>query len=142
MMCQERHSQLINNQAKIMILASLKPPNKQPCHPPFSPSSIIYPPIKMAFLQDKLLIFVLLIFCATTSLSARPRNRRYTPPSVPHLTDLFPHVSISNGFSNIFGAKNFQLTGNGSMAALALDKSSGKYSRTNLHLIIYLFILL
>ncbi|XP_024024032.1 probable xyloglucan endotransglucosylase/hydrolase protein 33 [Morus notabilis] len=79
----------------------------------------------MAFSQDKLLIFVLLIFCATTSLSARPRNRQYTPPSVPHLTDLFPHVSISNGFSNIFGAKNFQLTGNGSMATLALDKSSG-----------------
>ncbi|PON98932.1 Xyloglucan endotransglucosylase/hydrolase [Trema orientale] len=78
----------------------------------------------MAFLQDKLLFSVFLVFCMTVLVSSA-RNRRYTPPSVTHLTDLFPHVPITDGFSNFFGASNTQLTGNGSMATLALNKSSG-----------------
>lgn len=41
------------------------------------------------------------------------------------MTDLFPHFPITNGFSNFFGASNFLLSGNGSTATLALDKSSG-----------------
>lgn len=53
------------------------------------------------------------------------RSIRYTSPSVPQLTDGFPHVSITKGFSNAFGGSNIQVTGNGSTATLALDKSSG-----------------
>lgn len=79
----------------------------------------------MAFLQDKLVFFVFLILCMTVFVSSA-RNRRYTPPSVTHLTELFPHISITKEFSNFFGASNIQQTGNGSMATLALDKSSGK----------------
>ncbi|PON59323.1 Xyloglucan endotransglucosylase/hydrolase [Parasponia andersonii] len=78
----------------------------------------------MAFLQDKLLFSVFLVLCVTVLVSSA-RNKRYTPPSVTHLTDLFPHVSITDGFSNFFGASNTQLTGHGSMATLALNKSSG-----------------
>ncbi|CAB4295018.1 unnamed protein product [Prunus armeniaca] len=51
-------------------------------------------------------------------------NRYYTSPSVPRLTDAFPRVPISNGFSKAYGGSNIQVI-NGSMATLALDKSSG-----------------
>ncbi|XP_059447958.1 probable xyloglucan endotransglucosylase/hydrolase protein 33 [Corylus avellana] len=77
----------------------------------------------MAFLQERILFSGLLIFCMTAVVSSR--NRYYSPPSVTHLTDYFPHVSIDRGFSNFFGGSNIQLTSNGSVANLALDKSAG-----------------
>uniref|UniRef100_A0A2N9GPP6 Xyloglucan endotransglucosylase/hydrolase n=1 Tax=Fagus sylvatica TaxID=28930 RepID=A0A2N9GPP6_FAGSY len=52
-------------------------------------------------------------------------HSRYTPPTVAHLTDYFPHVTIDQGFSKFFGGSNIQLISNGSMANLALDKTSG-----------------
>ncbi|XP_038892286.1 probable xyloglucan endotransglucosylase/hydrolase protein 33 isoform X2 [Benincasa hispida] len=51
--------------------------------------------------------------------------RYYTPPSVPRLTDLVPHVSIDQCFAKIFGASNIQLRNNGSSVDLTLDKVSG-----------------
>ncbi|XP_004297640.1 PREDICTED: probable xyloglucan endotransglucosylase/hydrolase protein 33 [Fragaria vesca subsp. vesca] len=78
----------------------------------------------MAFLQGKLVFLCLLVLCMSSVL-ASSRKRRYTSPSVPRLTDAFPHVSISNVFSKAFGGSNVQVTGNGSMATLVLDKSSG-----------------
>ena len=78
----------------------------------------------MAFLQERILFSGLLIFCMTAVVSSR--NRYYTPPPVTQLTDYFPHLSIDQGFSNFFGGSNIQLTGNGSVANLALDKSAGK----------------
>ncbi|KAL5552912.1 hypothetical protein UlMin_040313 [Ulmus minor] len=77
----------------------------------------------MAILQAKLIFSVLSVFCMIILVSAH--NKIYTPPSVTRLTDLFPRISIDNGFSKSFGASNIQLTGNGSMATIALDKSSG-----------------
>lgn len=50
----------------------------------------------------------------------------YTPPSVPRLTDLVPHVSIDQCFAKMFGASNIQLMNNGSSLNLTLDKVSGK----------------
>lgn len=52
-------------------------------------------------------------------------NRAYAPPSVARLTDLFGHVSVDQGFSTFFGGSNVKRINNGSMATLALDKSSG-----------------
>jgi xyloglucan:xyloglucosyl transferase len=77
----------------------------------------------MAFLQEKILLSVLLIFCMTVLVSS---HSRYTPPTVAHLTDYFPHVTIDQGFSKFFGGSNIQLISNGSMANLALDKTSGE----------------
>ncbi|XP_021809690.1 probable xyloglucan endotransglucosylase/hydrolase protein 33 [Prunus avium] len=76
----------------------------------------------MAFLQEKLPCFCVLILCMAVLVSSH--NRYYTIPSVPRLTDAFPRVPISNGFSKAFGGSNIQVI-NGSMATLALDKSSG-----------------
>lgn len=78
----------------------------------------------MAFLQVKLVFTSLLVLCLSILVSAH--DRRYTTPNVTRLTDLFPHVSISNSFSKAFGAPNIQLIGNGAMATIALDKSSGE----------------
>ena len=78
----------------------------------------------MGFLQDKILYSGLLVFCMTILVSSH--SRPYSPPSVAHLTDYFPHVSIDQGFSKSFGGSNIQLISNGSMANLALDKTSGK----------------
>lgn len=78
----------------------------------------------MAFLQEKILFSGLLVFCMTLLVSSH--SRPYSPPSVVHLTDYFPHVSIDQGFSKSFGGSNIQLISNGSMANLALDKTSGK----------------
>lgn len=78
----------------------------------------------MAFLQEKMLVMSLLIFCMALVVSSR--DRRYTPPTVTHLTDDFPPVSIDKGFSNFYGGSNIKLLSNGSTASLALDKSSGK----------------
>ncbi|KAL4639132.1 hypothetical protein ACB092_03G195800 [Castanea dentata] len=77
----------------------------------------------MDFLQDKILFSGLLVFCMTLLVSSH--SRPYSPPSVVHLTDYFPHVSIDQGFSKSFGGSNIQLISNGSMANLALDKTSG-----------------
>lgn len=52
-------------------------------------------------------------------------NRAYTPPSVARLTGLFGHVSLDQGFSTYFGGSNVKRINNGSVATLALDKSSG-----------------
>ncbi|XP_022151141.1 probable xyloglucan endotransglucosylase/hydrolase protein 33 [Momordica charantia] len=49
----------------------------------------------------------------------------YTPPTVPRLTDLVPHVSIDQCFAKMFGASNIQLMNNGSFLNLTLDKVSG-----------------
>ncbi|KAH0991645.1 hypothetical protein GBA52_003128 [Prunus armeniaca] len=76
----------------------------------------------MAFLQEKLPCFCVLILCMAVLVSSH--NRYYTSPSVPRLTDAFPRVPISNGFSKAYGGSNIQVI-NGSMATLALDKSSG-----------------
>lgn len=54
-------------------------------------------------------------------------GRYYTPPNVPRLTDLVPHVSIDQCFAKIFGASNIQLMNNGSSVNLTLDKVSGKF---------------
>ena len=78
----------------------------------------------MAFLQDKILFSGLIVFCMTIVVSSH--SRPYSPPSVAHLTDYFPHVSIDQGFSKSFGGSNIQLISNGSMANLALDKTTGK----------------
>lgn len=78
----------------------------------------------MAVLQEKILFSGLLIFCMNAIVSAS-RNSYYTPPTVTHLTDYFPHVSIDRGFSNFYGGPNIQLIGNGSMANLALRNTSG-----------------
>lgn len=80
----------------------------------------------MAFLQEKLVFSAVLVLCMSVLVSSH--SRRYTTPSVTRLTDLFPRVSINNSFSKAFGASHIQLTGDGSMANLALDKSSGNYS--------------
>ncbi|KAG2707520.1 hypothetical protein I3760_05G150800 [Carya illinoinensis] len=77
----------------------------------------------MASFQAKMLFMGLLIFCMALVVSSR--NRPYTPPAVAHLTDYFPPVSVDKGFSNFFGGSNIRLLSNGSMASLALDKSSG-----------------
>lgn len=77
----------------------------------------------MAFSQVKLVFFALFILFMSILVSCH--SRQYTPPSVTRLTDLFPHVSINNSFSKGFGVSNIQLAGNGFMASLSLDKSSG-----------------
>ncbi|XP_058758684.1 probable xyloglucan endotransglucosylase/hydrolase protein 33 [Vicia villosa] len=68
---------------------------------------------------------LVLILSLTTLVSVSSHSRPYTIPSVTHLTDSFPHVTIQTAFSNAFGAKNVKFLGNGSMATLALDKITG-----------------
>ncbi|KAH7511100.1 hypothetical protein FEM48_ZijujUnG0055300 [Ziziphus jujuba var. spinosa] len=77
----------------------------------------------MAFSQVKPLFLALLILCMSILVSCH--SRHFTPPIVTRLTDLFPHVSINNSFYKGFGVSNIQLTGNGFMATLSLDKASG-----------------
>lgn len=79
----------------------------------------------MAFFRNKLL-FCLLLFCLTPLVFSHSVSRHYTPPSVTPLTNLFTHVLIDEGFSTFFGGSNIKIINNGSMAAIALDKSSGK----------------
>ncbi|XP_021300038.1 probable xyloglucan endotransglucosylase/hydrolase protein 33 [Herrania umbratica] len=76
----------------------------------------------MAILQHTLFI-CLSVFCMTSVASSH--SRHYTTPSVPRLTDLLSHVSVDTGFSKFFGGPNIKLINNGSMATLALDKTSG-----------------
>lgn len=85
----------------------------------------------MAVPQEKPVLLCLLILCLSSVLVSS-RSIRYTSPSVPRLTDGFPHVSITKGFSNAFGGSNIQVTGNGSTAILALDKSSGDVPNSTL----------
>ncbi|KAK6257790.1 hypothetical protein QUC31_001249 [Theobroma cacao] len=76
----------------------------------------------MAILQH-ILFMSLSMFCMTSVVSSH--SRHYTTPSVPRLTDLLSHVSVDTGFSKFFGGPNIKLINNGSMATLALDKTSG-----------------
>ncbi|KAF5726750.1 xyloglucan endotransglucosylase/hydrolase protein 33 precursor [Tripterygium wilfordii] len=64
-----------------------------------------------------------MIFCMTVVVSSH--SKVYTPPGVPHLTDLFSHVSFEQSFSTSFGGSNVKLFNNGSLANLSLDKESG-----------------
>ncbi|XP_054825573.1 probable xyloglucan endotransglucosylase/hydrolase protein 33 [Prosopis cineraria] len=78
----------------------------------------------MAVWRQKQFLSVLLIFfCLALRVSSH--DRHYTAPSVTPLTDSFPHVQVDRGFSKSFGASNIQFLSNGSMATLALDKTSG-----------------
>ncbi|XP_044494373.1 probable xyloglucan endotransglucosylase/hydrolase protein 33 [Mangifera indica] len=88
----------------------------------------------MAFFRNKLL-FCLLLFCLTPLVFSHSVSRHYTPPSVTPLTNLFTHVLIDEGFSTFFGGSNIKIINNGSMAAIALDKSSGSglISRNDYH---------
>lgn len=71
---------------------------------------------------------LVLILSVTTLVSVSSHSRPYTIPTVTHLTDSFPHVTIQTAFSNAFGAKNVKFLSNGSMATLALDKITGKFT--------------
>ncbi|XP_021895860.1 probable xyloglucan endotransglucosylase/hydrolase protein 33 [Carica papaya] len=73
--------------------------------------------------QNNLLLVLLSLFCMAMVVSSH--DRHYTTPNVTRLTDYFSHVSVNQAFSNFFGGKNIQVISNGSMARLALDKSSG-----------------
>ncbi|CAL5197049.1 unnamed protein product [Lathyrus oleraceus] len=75
--------------------------------------------------QPNLLFSFLLILSLTTLVSVSSHSRPYTIPSVSHLTDSFPHVTIQTAFSNAFGASNVKFLSNGSTATLALDKITG-----------------
>ncbi|KAF7809283.1 putative xyloglucan endotransglucosylase/hydrolase protein 33 [Senna tora] len=78
----------------------------------------------MAYWQHHhLLLSALLILCLAIGVSSR--NKRYTTPSVTPLTNSFPRVTFDRGFSKAFGASNIRILNNGSMATLALDKTSG-----------------
>lgn len=76
--------------------------------------------------QNNLLLVLLSLFCMAMVVSSH--DRHYTTPNVTRLTDYFSHVSVNQAFSNFFGGKNIQVISNGSMARLALDKSSGHKS--------------
>ncbi|CAK8561663.1 unnamed protein product [Lathyrus sativus] len=75
--------------------------------------------------QQNLPVSFLLILSLTTLVSVSSHSRPYTIPTVSHLTDSFPHVTIDSAFSNAFGASNVKFLSNGSMATLALDKITG-----------------
>ena len=93
-----------------------------------TPSSVLHPLNKnMAFVEQKPLLFSVIIFCFIAAASSR--GPIYTPPNVPRLTDSFGHVPIDQGYSEFFGHPNIQLTNNGSNANLILDKVSGKCSK-------------
>ncbi|KAK4261300.1 hypothetical protein QN277_004319 [Acacia crassicarpa] len=78
----------------------------------------------MAFLPQKFLFSALVsILCFAFEVSSY--RRVYTPPNVTPLTSSFPRVPIDRGFSKSFGASNIQYLNNGSMATLALNKTSG-----------------
>ncbi|KAK2990846.1 hypothetical protein RJ640_016164 [Escallonia rubra] len=77
----------------------------------------------MAFSQDKLLMLSLLVVGITGGVLAR--GAVYTTPKVERLTDLFSHVSVTQGFSQSFGGSNIHLINNGTNVDLVLDKSSG-----------------
>uniref|UniRef100_A0A7C9E199 Xyloglucan endotransglucosylase/hydrolase n=1 Tax=Opuntia streptacantha TaxID=393608 RepID=A0A7C9E199_OPUST len=47
------------------------------------------------------------------------------PPNATRLTGLFPHLSFTRDFSQVFGGSNVQIYGNGSFANITLDKISG-----------------
>ena len=79
--------------------------------------------VQMALCQQKLLFLALLTLCLTIGVSSH--NKSYTTPSVTPLTDSFPRVPIDGAFSKSFGASNIQFLSNGSIATLALDKTSG-----------------
>ncbi|KAL5759792.1 hypothetical protein ACOSQ2_018630 [Xanthoceras sorbifolium] len=74
--------------------------------------------------QGNLLLFLVFFSCMTAQLVSS-HDRHYSPPTVSRLTDLFPHISVGQGFSTFFGGTNVKLLNNGSMATLSLDKSSG-----------------
>uniref|UniRef100_A0A803PEU1 Xyloglucan endotransglucosylase/hydrolase n=1 Tax=Cannabis sativa TaxID=3483 RepID=A0A803PEU1_CANSA len=78
----------------------------------------------MAFWQTQLPFSVLLFLCITALVSSGS-IRHYTPPIVTHLTDLFPKIPVSDGYSDFYGDSHIKLTSNGSIATLTLDKSSG-----------------
>lgn len=75
-------------------------------------------------LLNNLILAFLLFFCIMIP-KVSSHNRAYAAPSVARLTDLFGHVSVDQGFSTFFGGSNVKRINNGSMATLALDKSSG-----------------
>ncbi|KAJ0037386.1 hypothetical protein Pint_23010 [Pistacia integerrima] len=89
----------------------------------------------MALFQNNLFIFGLFFFCITTLVSSNTASRHYTPPAVAPLTDLFTPLSVDQGFSAFFGGPNIKIINNGSMASIALDKSSGSglISRNDFH---------
>lgn len=74
---------------------------------------------------DAWLLYLSILLCMSTSLVSS-HSRHYTAPTVPRLTDQFSHVSVDQGLSNFFGEHNIKLINNGSMATLALDKTSGE----------------
>ncbi|KAJ6400910.1 hypothetical protein OIU84_016351 [Salix udensis] len=79
----------------------------------------------MAVLQE-IVVLGLLVLCMAASVSAHSRHSHYTPPpNVIRLTDVFSRVSIGREYSTFFGGSNTKLLNNGSVANLALDKSSG-----------------
>ncbi|KAJ6675053.1 XYLOGLUCAN ENDOTRANSGLUCOSYLASE/HYDROLASE PROTEIN 33-RELATED [Salix viminalis] len=79
----------------------------------------------MAVLQE-IVVLGLLVLCMAVSVSAHSRHSHYTPPpNVIRLTDVFSRVSIGREYSTFFGGSNTKLLNNGSVANLALDKSSG-----------------
>lgn len=79
----------------------------------------------MALLLLNNLILAFLLFFCIMAPKVSSHNRAYAAPSVARLTDLFGHVSVDQGFSTFFGGSNVKRINNGSMATLALDKSSG-----------------
>lgn len=94
----------------------------------YKSTSMAHPKSTMAlFLRNLLsLLLVSLFSCLLTSSLVSSHSRYYTPPSVSRLTDLFPHVPISNGYSTGFGGSNVKLINNGSMATISLTKESGE----------------
>ena len=78
----------------------------------------------MAFMQQKF-IFSALVSILCFAIKVSSRSRVYTPPNVTPLTSSFPRVPIARGFTKTFGASNIQYLFNGSMATLALNKTSG-----------------
>ncbi|XP_059649004.1 probable xyloglucan endotransglucosylase/hydrolase protein 33 [Cornus florida] len=90
----------------------------------------------MELFQDGLLLFTLsLVLCSSNTVLVSSRGAFYTAPTVPHLTDGFSHVSVSEGFSESFGHSNVHPTRNGSGVDLVLNKSSGSglVSRNKYH---------
>ncbi|XP_010271956.1 PREDICTED: probable xyloglucan endotransglucosylase/hydrolase protein 33 [Nelumbo nucifera] len=78
----------------------------------------------MSRFPGELLRAGIFISCFVFVLSSS-RNVNYTPSNLTHLTDLFPHRTFAQGFSEFFGGPNIQLTNNGSYVNLMLNKSSG-----------------
>ncbi|XP_028783709.1 probable xyloglucan endotransglucosylase/hydrolase protein 33 [Neltuma alba] len=79
----------------------------------------------MALWQQKHVLSVLMIILCLVLCVCSHERHYYTAPSVTPLTDSFPHVLVDLWFSKSFGASNIKFLNNGSMATLALDKTSG-----------------